>query len=73
MARGTPLPYRQFPKGEKYKTFGTKTERQEIILRFKMIEAYVCLKLLLVTRKIEARIAWSIADVKIYVENWRRF
>ena len=38
-----------------------------------MIEASVCLKLLLITRKIKARIAWSVADVKIYVESWRRF
>lgn len=34
-----------------------------------MIKAYVYLKCLLITRKNEARIAWSVADVKIYVEN----
>ena len=38
-----------------------------------MIEAYVCLKRIVVIREIKARIAWSVADVKIYVENWRRF
>lgn len=38
-----------------------------------MIQTHVCLKCLLITREIEARIAWSVADVKIYVENRKRF
>ena len=38
-----------------------------------MIQAHVCLKCLLITRENNARIAWSVANVKIYVESWRRF
>lgn len=38
-----------------------------------MIQAHVCLKRIVITREIEARIACSVADVKIYVENRRRF
>lgn len=38
-----------------------------------MIQAHVCLKRIVIIREIEARIAWNVADVKIYVENWRRF
>lgn len=74
MARGTPLPYSQFSNGEKMQdVLSPKTGCQEIVLRLRMIQAHVCLKCLLITREIEARIAWSVADVKIYVESWRRF
>ena len=38
-----------------------------------MIQAHVCLKRIVIIREIKARIAWSVADVKIYVENRRRF
>ena len=38
-----------------------------------MIQAHVCLKRIVIIREIKARIAWSVADVKIYVESWRRF
>lgn len=34
-----------------------------------MIQAHVCLKRIVIIREIEPRIAWSVADVKIYVEK----
>ena len=74
VARGTPLPYSQFSNGEKNaERFELKNMVLRNYLEDRMIEARVCIKPIVIIREIKARIAWSVADVKIYVENWRRF